>query len=45
LNNNKLHKNSAIFIAVVLVAGVVAISSPFTAYAQQYEQEYNSYDP
>jgi hypothetical protein len=45
LNNNKLHKNSAIFIAVVLVAGVITISSPFTAYAQQYEQEYNSYDP
>jgi hypothetical protein len=35
LNNNKLHKNSAIFIAVVLVAGVITISSPFTtAYAQ-----------
>jgi len=34
LNNNKLHKNSAIFIAVVLVAGVITISSPFNAYAQ-----------
>ena len=34
MNNNKLHKNSAIFIAVVLVAGVITISSPFNAYAQ-----------
>ena len=34
MNNNKLHKNSAIFIAVVLVAGVIAISSPFTPFAQ-----------
>ena len=45
LNNNKLHKNSAIFIAVVLVAGVITISSPFTAYAQPYPQQYNSYGP
>ena len=34
MNNNKLHKNSAIFIAVVLVAGVITISSPFTALVQ-----------
>jgi hypothetical protein len=34
LNNNKLHKNSAIFIAVVLVAGVITISSPFPAFVQ-----------
>ena len=27
------------------MAGVITISSPFTAYAQQYEQEYNSYSP
>ena len=41
MNNNKLHnKNSAIFIAAILVAGVIAISSPFSAYAQQYEQDY-----
>ena len=26
------------------MAGVITISSPFTAYAQQYPQEYNSYD-
>ena len=37
MNNNKLHKNSAIFIAVVLVAGVIAISSPFTPFAQNVE--------
>jgi hypothetical protein len=39
LNNNKLHKNSAIFIAVVLVAGVVAISSPFTPFAQNVDAQ------
>ena len=27
------------------MAGVIAISSPFTAYAQQYPQQYNSYGP
>ena len=27
------------------MAGVIAISSPFTAYPQQYEQEYDSYAP
>ena len=41
MNNNNLHnKNSAIFIAAVLVAGVFAISSPLTVYGQQYEQDY-----
>jgi hypothetical protein len=46
LNN----KNSAIFLATVLVAGIIGISSPFTAFAQGYngyeyeEKEYNNYD-
>ena len=39
MKNNKLHKNSAIFIAVVLVAGVVAISSPFTPFAQNVDAQ------
>ena len=45
MNNNILHnKNSAIFIAAVLVAGVFAtISSPLAVYGQQYEQDYDSY--
>jgi hypothetical protein len=54
LNNNKLHKNSALFLAAVLVVGgVIGISSlPLTAYAQEYDmkygyedKKYDSYDP
>ena len=33
-------KTNAIFLAIVLVAGVFAISSPLTVYGQQYEQDY-----
>jgi hypothetical protein len=50
LNNNKLHKSSAIFLATVLVAGIIALSSPsFMVGAQavpQYgmEREYGSYE-
>ena len=36
-------KTSAIFLATVLVAGMIVISSPFSAYAQQqYQQDYES---
>ena len=35
-------KTSAIFLAIVLVVGVFAISSPLTVYGQQYEQDYES---
>jgi hypothetical protein len=44
MNNNKLLKNTAIFLATVLVTGVIGISSPFTVFAQEYngyEYEYN----
>ena len=50
MKNNKLHKSSAIFLAAVLVAGVIALSSPsFMVGAQavpQYgmEREYGSYE-
>jgi hypothetical protein len=47
MNNNKLQKGSSIFIAAVLVAGVIAIASPMTAFAQEYngnEKKYKSYD-
>ena len=51
MNNNNLHKNSALFLAAVLiVGGVLGISSiPLTALAQGYdeyekEKEYDSYD-
>ena len=33
-------KINACFLAIVLVAGVFAISSPLTVYGQQYEQDY-----
>jgi hypothetical protein len=33
-------KTNVIFLAIVLVAGVFAISSPLTVYGQQYEQDY-----
>jgi len=55
LNNNKLHKNSAIFLAAVLMVGVgiFGTSSPsLTAFAQEYDKKYgyedkkyDSYDP
>ena len=49
MNNNILHnKNSAIFIAAVLVTGVFATisSSPLAVYGQQYEQDsYYQFDP
>jgi hypothetical protein len=41
-------KINAIFLAIVLVAGVFAISSPLTVYGQQYQQEdyeFSSYYP
>jgi hypothetical protein len=44
MNNNKLLKNTAIFLATVLVTGVIGISSPFTVFAQEYngyKYEYN----
>ena len=44
MNNNKVLKNTAIFLATVLVTGVIGISSPFTVFAQEYngdEYEYN----
>ncbi len=45
-NNSKLHKSSSIFLAAVLVAGVIAIASPSIAFAEseKYEKEYKSYD-
>ena len=33
-------KINAIFLTIVLVAGLFAISSPLTVYGQQYEQDY-----
>jgi len=45
MNNNKVLKNTAIFLATVLVTGVIGISSPFSVFAQQYggyQYEYNS---
>ena len=46
MNNKKLQSSSAIFIAAVLVAGVIAIASPVTALAEEYkEKKYDSYDP
>ena len=44
MNNNNLQKNTTIFLATVLVTGVIGISSPFTVFAQEYngdEYEYN----
>ena len=44
MNNNKVQKNTAIFLATVLVTGVIGISSPFTVFAQEYDgygYEYN----
>jgi hypothetical protein len=44
MTNNNLQKNTAIFLATVLVTGVIGISSPFTVFAQEYngyEYEYN----
>jgi len=44
-NNSKLHKSSSIFLAAVLVAGVIAIASPSIAFAEErYEKKYKSYD-
>ena len=39
-------KTSAIFLATVLVAGVIGISSSFAAFGQEYDYEknYDSYD-
>ena len=36
MTNNNLQKNTAIFLATVLVTGVIGISSPFTVFAQEY---------
>jgi hypothetical protein len=44
MTNNNLQKNTSIFLATVLVTGVIGISSPFTVFAQEYngdEYEYN----
>ena len=44
MNNNKVQKNTAIFLATVLIIGVIGISSPFTVFAQEYDgygYEYN----
>jgi len=44
MDNNNQQKNTAIFLATVLVTGVIGISSPFTVFAQEYngyEYEYN----
>ena len=44
MNNNNLQKYTAIFLATVLVTGVIGISSPFTVFAQEYDgygYEYN----
>ena len=44
MTTNNLQKNTAIFLATVLVTGVIGISSPFTVFAQEYngdEYEYN----
>ena len=44
MTNNNLQKNTAIFLATVLVTGVIGISSPFTVFAQESngdEYEYN----
>ncbi len=41
-NNSKLHKSSSIFLAAVLVAGVIAIASPSLAFADEdrkYEKD------
>ena len=38
-------KINAGFLAIVLIAGTFAISSPLTVYGQQYEQDYESYYP
>lgn len=48
MNNNKLHKNSAIFLATLLVAGIIGMSSPMIASAQEYgyeDKKHDSYDP
>ena len=37
MTNNNLQKNTAIFLATVLVTGVIGISSPFTVFAQEYD--------
>ena len=39
-NNSKLHKISSIFIAAVLVAGIIAIASPSIAFAEKDEKKY-----
>ena len=44
MTNNNLQKNTAIFLATVLVTGVIGISSSFTVFAQEYDgygYEYN----
>jgi hypothetical protein len=46
-NNSKLQKSSSIFIAAVLVAGVIAIASPSIAFAEEsdrYDKKYDSYE-
>jgi hypothetical protein len=51
MNNKKLQSSSAIFIAAVLVAGVIAIASPVTALAEgsdryyKEDKKHDSYDP
>jgi hypothetical protein len=44
MNNNNLQINTAIFLATVLVTGVIGISSPFTVFSQEYDgYEYDDY--
>jgi hypothetical protein len=51
MNNKKLQSSSAIFIAAVLVAGVIAIASPVTSFAEgsdryyKEDKKHDSYDP
>ncbi len=44
-SNSKSHKSSSIFIAAVLVAGLIAIASPSYAFAEEDDyKEYNEYE-
>ena len=43
-SNSKSHKSSSIFIAAVLVAGLIAIASPSITFAEDDYKEYNEYD-
>ena len=43
-SNSKSHKSSSIFIAAVLVAGLIAIATPSITFAEDDYKEYNEYD-